>query len=165
MFLRQRNPTLDPEQSVTAAPRVRRRALGMCDAAPRGHEIHRTGRDLERVSFAVAMHDAPVKQIGNRRKTDMGMGPHVQAMSRTKLRRPHLIEKDEWTNHLPLVTGQSAAHLKAVAQIADSRNDDEFQRITGSLIAEYWISGGQPTHFELRFPATSLRLAIHGNNG
>src|SRR4026209_2966629 len=165
ILIRQGNPTLEPKQAVAAIARVRRRALGMCDATPRGHEIHRAWRDLEHVSFTVAMHDASVEQIGNRRKANMGMGPDVQAMSRKKLRWPHLIEKDEWTNHLPLVTGQSAAHLEAVAQMSDSRNDDDFQRITGLFIAEYGISGGQPTHFELRFPATSSGLATHGNNG
>jgi hypothetical protein len=147
MFFRQRNPTLNPEQAFAAASRVGGRALGMSDATPGGHEIHRARRNLKRVSFAVAMYNSPVKQVGDRGEPDMGMGPDVQAMSSKELRRPHLIEKDEWPNHLTLIARQSAAHFKAVAQIADSRNNDEFQRITRSLIAEDWIGRGQPTHY------------------
>jgi hypothetical protein len=51
-------------------------------------------------------------------------------MSRKKLGRPHLIEENKGTDHLPLVAGQGATDLKAIAQIAHSRNHDECQRIT-----------------------------------
>jgi hypothetical protein len=47
-----------------------------------------------------------------------GWGRHIEAVSNKKLRRPHLIEKVQRTNHLPLVAGQSAADFEAVAQIA-----------------------------------------------
>jgi hypothetical protein len=88
----------------------------------------------------------------------MGMGPDIEPMSGKKLGWSHLIKEDEGTNHLPLVAGQSAADFKAVTQIADSRNDDEFQRITRSLIAKDRIGRGQPTHCELRFLSLSIGL-------
>jgi hypothetical protein len=72
-------------------------------------------------------------------------------MSRKKLGWSHLIKEDEGTNHLPLVAGQSAPDFKSVAQIADSRNYDQFQRITRSLIAKYWIGGRQPAQRSLNF--------------
>ncbi len=129
MLFRQGNPTLNPEQAFTTASRTRWRALGMCDATPGGHEIYRAGRDLERIALAVAMHNAPIKQVGDRGKPDVRVGAHIEPVSIKKLRRPHLIEKNERTNHLALVARQGATDFKAIAQIADSRNDNEFQRI------------------------------------
>jgi hypothetical protein len=81
----------------------------------------------------------------------MGMWPDIKTMSRKKLGWSHLIKEDEGTNHLPLVAGQSAPDFKSVAQIADSRNYDQFQRITRSLIAKDRIGRRQPTHYELPF--------------
>jgi hypothetical protein len=88
----------------------------------------------------------------------MGMWPDIEPMSRKKLGWSHLIKEDEGTNHLPLVAGQSATDFKAVAQIADSRNHDQFQRITRSLIAKDRIGRGQPTHYELAFLSLLIGL-------
>ena len=80
-----------------------------------GHEIHRAGRNLERIPLAIAMHNSSIKEIGDRRKPDVRVGPHIEPMSRKKLRRPHLIEEDEGANHLALVAPQGAADFKAIA--------------------------------------------------
>ena len=61
VLLREGNPTLNPGQSTTAAARVRRRALGMRNATSGNHEIHRAGRNLDRIPLAIAMHYSPVK--------------------------------------------------------------------------------------------------------
>jgi len=40
-----------------------------------------------------------------------------------------LIEEDERTDHLPLLIRHGATHGKAVAQIAHTRNNHQFERI------------------------------------
>jgi hypothetical protein len=39
------------------------------------------------------------------------------------------IEEDEGTDHLPLLVGHGAAHGEAVAQVAHTRDDHQFQGI------------------------------------
>ena len=77
VLLRQRDPALNTKQPITAAACVRWRALGMRNATSGNHEIHRAGRNFERIPLAVAMHYAPIKQVGNRGKPDMRVGPHI----------------------------------------------------------------------------------------
>src|SRR5205823_8923058 len=85
MRLRQRDPTLDAEHALGALPCGGWAALGMRDPASRGHEVHGARRDLQRIAFAVAVHDAAVEQISHGRKPDMGMRTHVEAFSRADL--------------------------------------------------------------------------------
>ena len=151
MLFRQSNPTLNPEQAFTTVSRTSGCPLGMRNSTAGRHEIHCPGRNLERIPLTVAMHNSSVKQIGNRRETDVGVGPHVEAMSRKELGWSHLIEEDEGSNHLALVAGQSTTDFEAIAQIAYARHDDKLKRVARSPIPEYWINGGQPTHHELQF--------------
>src|SRR5262245_30320790 len=97
------------------------------------------------------MHNLAIEQIRYGCEAYMGMWSDIKTMSRKKLGWAHLIKEDKGTHHLPLVAGQSATDFKAVAQIADSRNHDQFQGITRSLITKDRIGRGQPTHYELRF--------------
>jgi hypothetical protein len=46
---------------ITAAARIRRRALGMRNATSGNHEIHRAGRNLDCIPLAITMHYSPVK--------------------------------------------------------------------------------------------------------
>ncbi len=39
-------------------------------------------------------------------------------------------------DHLPLAVGQSAAHSKAISEIARPRNDHQFERVAGLRIAK-----------------------------
>src|SRR4029453_12434170 len=71
MRLRQRDPALNAEHALGTLPRARRAALGMGDAAPRGHEVHRTGSDLERIAFAVSVDDAALEKIGDGGEPDV----------------------------------------------------------------------------------------------
>ena len=59
----------------------------------------------------------------------MRMRAHVHALPAHELHRPHLVEEDEWADHLALGMGQRAAHGKAVAKVAHARDDDQFERI------------------------------------
>ena len=49
-----------------------------------------------------------------------------------KLRRAHLIEKDERPDHLPLAVRRGAVHLEA-ADVAGARHDDELEGVTDAL--------------------------------
>src|SRR5262245_61289993 len=104
----------------------------MRDASPRGHEIHGARRNLNRVPLAIAMHNLTIEKIGDGRQADMWMWPDIEPVSRKKLGWPHLIKENERPNHLPLDAGQGTPNLKAVAQVADTWNHDQFQRVTRS---------------------------------
>src|ERR1700680_1741973 len=149
MRLRPRDPALNAQTALAALPRARRAAFGMRNAAPGGHEIPRAGGDLARIAFAVAMHDAAVEQIGDRRQPDMGVRAHVQALAGTEFTRSHLIEEDERTDHLPSAVRQRAAHGKAVAEIPHARNDDQLERVAGPFVAEHGVLCGHPAHGSL----------------
>ncbi len=62
-------------------------------------------------------------EIGDGRQPDVRVRPHVDASASEELRRPHLVEEDEGTDHLPLRRGQGAAHLEA-AEIAGAWDND-----------------------------------------
>ncbi len=146
---RQRDPALQAEHFLAVAALHVRCALGMRDAAPRRHQVHRTGLDFLDVALAVAVHDAAVKEIGDSGKPDMRMRAHVHALAGQKLHRAEMIEENEGADHLPLAMRQRAAHLKSVAEVAGAWHDDEFERVAGHGIAEHGIVGGQPAHGEL----------------
>src|SRR6185503_15069800 len=114
-----------------------------------GHQVHRAGRDLLDVAFAVAMHDRAVEQIGDGGEPDMRMRPHVHALAGDELHRAEMIEEDEGTDHLPLAMRQRAPHHESVAEIARARHDNEIERVAGHGIAEHGIVGGLPAHGEL----------------
>jgi hypothetical protein len=75
------------------------------------------------------MHNTPVEEIGDSRKTNVWVWAHVYAVSSKELHRPHLIEEDERTDQLTLLVRHCAAHGKTVAQIAHARDHDQFERI------------------------------------
>ena len=129
----------------------------MGDAAARGHQIHRAGRDLLDIALAVAVHDAAVEQIGDGGKPDMRMRAHVHALAGHKLNRAEMIEEDEGADHLALAMRQGAAHREAVAKIAGARHDDQLQRVAGLGVAENRIIVGKPAHVGLHYFGGSLR--------
>jgi hypothetical protein len=51
-------------------------------------------------SKAVAMMDCTAMQISHRGKADMRMWPHIDPLPRHEFCRTHLVEKDEWSDHL-----------------------------------------------------------------
>ena len=52
------------------------------------------------------MHDLALEQIGHRRQRDVRMRPHVDAVPRREVGRPHVIEEDERPDHAPLDGGR-----------------------------------------------------------
>jgi hypothetical protein len=71
------------------------------------------------------MQDFAFEQVGHGGEADMRMRAHIQARSGMQHRRPHLVEKDERTDHAPLGRWQGAPDLKA-ADIVGPRHDDRF---------------------------------------
>ena len=146
LALGQRDPALQAEHHLAARALRIRRALGVRDAAARGHQVHGARLDLLDVALAVAVHDAAVEQIGDGGEPDMRMRPHVHALAGDELHRSEMIEEDERADHLPLAVRQGAAHRESVAEVAGARHDDKLERIAGFGIAENGIVGGKPAH-------------------
>src|SRR5690554_1374626 len=94
--------------------------LAMRDAASSGHPVHFLRPDHLLVAEAVTMHDLAGEQVGHRCKTDMRMGPNVHASidARCQIEWPHMVEKDERTNHAPLCKRQHTANFHAATQVA-----------------------------------------------
>src|SRR5210317_2182184 len=101
-FLRQRqgHPRLYTVQARQAVDIVAA-ALRVHDSPPRGHQVDRTGADRQLVTQAVAMDDLAFEQVGNGRQADVRVRAHLQALTRWKLGRSEVIEKDEWPDHTP----------------------------------------------------------------
>jgi hypothetical protein len=154
---------LEPQHLLAVRALHVRCALGMRDAASRGHQVHGAGLDFLNVALAVAVHDAAVEQVGDGGKPDVRMRTHVHALAGDELHRPEVIEEDEGTDHLPLAVRQCAAHREAVAEIAGPRHDDEFKCVTGLRVAKDRIVRGHPAHGLLlvKIVIAGLDPAIH----
>src|SRR5215472_1634828 len=134
VVLRQADPGLDAEKPSPTGTVLRRRALGMDDATPGGHPIHRPRPDRLDRAQAVAMHDLAVEEIGHGRETDMGVGTHVEACAGRQYSGPHLVEKHERAHRAALGRRQDATDFEATAEVADPRHDDRLDcRAYGSL--------------------------------
>jgi hypothetical protein len=68
----------------------------------------------------------------------MRVRPDVDALPGDKLCRPHLIEENEWPDHLPLRRGKRAADFEA-AEVTRSWHDDLLHDITGLGVAGYGV--------------------------
>src|SRR3546814_19774986 len=66
------------------------------------------------------MIDRALEQVGDGRQTDVWMRPHVRAATRCEVPRPHVVEEDEWADHLTMANRQHAAHGVAITQITDA---------------------------------------------
>jgi hypothetical protein len=122
------NPRLDAvQESAVLAHRLE--ALGMTDAAARGHPVHFARSNHLMKAEAVAMDDLAREQIRDRRQADVRMWPHVDAARQIRghLLRSHVIEEHERADHAPLGPRQHAADLEST-EIAAPRIDDHLDR-------------------------------------
>ncbi len=71
------------------------------------------------------MENLAREQIGDRREPDMGMRPHIHAAAGSKIRRSHVIEKDEGPDHASRGGRQDAVDLEA-ADVAAPSFDQPF---------------------------------------
>src|SRR5687768_10044382 len=110
--LRKREPGLQAPGARAARAQRLRRALGMHDAAARGHPVDIARPDRLAHPKAILVKDLAVEEIRHCGKADMRMRAHVEARSRGKLYRSHLVEEHERSDHAPLDRGQRPAHLE-----------------------------------------------------
>ena len=144
MVARQRDPALDAEQPA-AFGAASTRALGMDDAAPGAHPVHRAGPDRDLRAERIAVHDLAVEEIGDGGEPDMGVRAHVHALAEKELGRAHLVPEDERPNHLAPRGGQRAAHLEA-AEIAGAGHDHRLDGVAGKRVARIRVVGRVPAH-------------------
>src|SRR3546814_13478916 len=68
------------------------------------------------------------------------MRPHVRAATRCEVPRTHVVEEDEWADHLTMANRQHAAHGVAITKIADAALQDIDDRLGvfghGSLVSD-----------------------------
>src|ERR1700722_10718732 len=143
----QSDPGLNAIETLTAGALRSRRAFGMSNAAPRGHQVHCAGRDFHRIALAVAMENASLEQVSDGRQPDMGMRPNIHPVAGEKLRGAHLVEKNEGPNHLAPTMRKRAANRKS-AKIAHSGHDHEVERVAALGVACDGIEILQPAHGE-----------------
>src|SRR3546814_16187317 len=86
------------------------------------------------------MIDRALEQVGDGRQTDVWMRPHVRAATRCEVPRTHVVEEDEWADHLTMANRQHAAHGVAITKITDAALQDNDDRIGvfghGRLVSE-----------------------------
>ena len=130
--LRQRDPHLQPVNRFVIHTAFRPRALGVHDAATRGHPVHFARSDRNRGAQAVTVHDFAVKQVGYGGKSDVRMRPHVETIARAKFSRPEMIEKDEWPHHGGTIACRSNA---ACAKFCEKCRVDRRSRLALILLS------------------------------
>ena len=75
----------------------------------------------------------------------MRMRPHVDALAAAKLRRPEMIEEDEWADHAPIDMRQRAAD-REVADVDAAGHDHEIDGVGGPLVAGRRVFAGKEAH-------------------
>src|SRR5262245_22038024 len=145
LVARQRDPALQPMDRLAFTPVLGRRALGMNNAAPRGHPIHFAGADRGCGAEAVPVHDLAIEQKRHRCEADMRMRADVDALPGMKFRRSEMIEENERAYHATPGMRQCATHLE-MANIDAAGN---YYQING--IGRAWVTGrrilaGKETH-------------------
>jgi hypothetical protein len=77
-------------------------------------------------ALTVAVEDLTIDKVGQGREPDMRVGTRVEPFARLKRHGSESIEEDEWPDHAAMHGWQRPADLKAIAEIADGRQDDLF---------------------------------------
>src|ERR1700739_4171867 len=101
---------------------IRRRTLGVYDAAPGRHPIDRARPDRQRGAETVAMYDLAVEQIGDSGKTDMRMRPYIDPLAGLEHGGSEMVEENKRPGHARAGRRQGPMHLKA-AEIDRARHD------------------------------------------
>src|SRR5690349_7586279 len=112
----------------TCAPRLGRTALGMHDAATGSHPVDVARLDGLHDAETVTVEHAALEQVGDGGKADVRMRPHIDALSRCKIHRAHVVEEDEGSNLASARVGQYAAY-RETAEVMRPRLDQEFNGV------------------------------------
>ena len=99
-----------------------RAALGMHDAAARGHKVHLSRANGREAAETVPVVDRAFEQPGHGGEVDVRVRAHVHALARGEARGAELVDEDERPDHRPRPRRQRAAHLE-VAEIVGDRGD------------------------------------------
>src|SRR3954464_9164737 len=117
----------------------------MDDAPPRRHPVALARADRRRGAQAVAMHDLAVEQIGDRRKPDVRMRPHVDPLAGMEFRRAEMVEENERPDHAPLGMRKRAAH-REMADVDAARYDNKIDGVSRARITRRRIFSGKEAH-------------------
>src|SRR5262249_36557155 len=117
------HPRLDAKKVLPCCARLRSGSLGMHNSTTGSHQVDLAGPNGQCRPEAIAMRDLTIEQVGDGRETDMRMRPDVDPVPREKLCWSHLIEENEWSDHLALRGGKRASDLE-IAKVAGARHDD-----------------------------------------
>jgi hypothetical protein len=93
---RQVHPELEPVHTAPVPQDLVRRKLGVDDAGACGHPLDLAGMDHASVADRISVLDLAVEKIGDRLEATMGMVRSTFRLPRGVVRRPHLIEQEEW---------------------------------------------------------------------
>src|SRR6266853_2303155 len=95
MRLGQADPALQAMKGFAAISPLGSAAFGVHDAATGRHEVHGARADCRDGAEAVAVHDFAVEKIGDCRKPNMRMWPHINAAARAKYDGAEVVKEDE----------------------------------------------------------------------
>jgi uncharacterized protein DUF2721 len=141
-----------PASREPPAAQLRRRALGMHDAAPGGHPVDVARANRLHRAEAVAMQDLAFEEIGHRGKADVRMRPHVEAFARRERHRAHLVKEHERTDRALARCRQRPAHFEAAAEVTRARNEQSVEHVGQNST--------MPIHVPLGDVAHVIQLAI-----
>ena len=89
-------------------------------AAACRHPVHRAGLNYQVGAERIPVPDRPVKQIGDRRQADMGMGADVETASRRIIYRAEMVEEDKRTHRAMGMEGQDPSHDETMTEVTCS---------------------------------------------
>ena len=92
------------------------------------------------------MQDLAVEEVSDGSQANVRMRPDIQSFPGYKLNRPQMIEEDKRPHHLALAVRESPSDLEP-AEVANARDDHQFEGVAGSDIAEDRVSRWKPAHF------------------
>src|SRR5690606_9704458 len=104
------HPYLHAMEQLVGAPHPFGSPLGVHHTLACRHPVHRPRCDLHLAADAVTVHDGPLKEVSECGESDMGMRQYIQVLLRSHLRRTHMVDKSEWTQHPFLPEGEQPSH-------------------------------------------------------
>src|SRR3989337_2424742 len=94
----------------------------MDDAGSGGHQIDRARLDALVGPDRIAMLNGAVEQISDCGQIDVRMRANIHAVAGRQLRRPELVDEDEWPDHRPLPRRKRAPALERAKVVSDRRD-------------------------------------------
>ena len=129
----------------------------MNDAAPGGHPVDVAGCNRLQTAKTVPVDNRAVEEIGHRGKTDMRMGPHVDAFAFHQFGRTYLVDENKRPDHLALCRRKHAPDLES-SQVAGTRYDTASRALqAGAMFDSGSLAGCQLILFSFLDEVHGLR--------